>query len=367
MRFEFLRCESIKISPYTPYHNEFCFRRLNTSKYEEGKLFGFDVLVAQLQERQNEECYLSHFSYPQEAFEYFQRYRNLNGKNSIAGYRGPCYAERIYFDIDSKSHDEAIISCRRLIECLLSLGFLVENLDVWFSGRRGFHIGINTSPWGLVPDINFNSWCKEICCDIADGARVEIDRSIYSKISLLRAPFSRHPETGLFKNPIPIESILDCKISGRNILEICRIPIAWTHLPTPSVPSVDLKSRFNKVLKKNLTKGNWPSAVGSESRYPPFDIDWNGIITWPYWNETFFRLAVLAKIKGLSAWDCEQNLRLIRGRNEAFSKGSPVFLDTEIKTIVRSVYQREFSYHVSLKNDPAIKGLIIYPRKGRIS
>jgi len=347
--------------------NEFIYIRFNIVKWEEGDLLFNGQLCNMIAQQKNQECYYSHFKYPEEALHYFRNNIKENGKRSMAGYQGYCYADRIYFDIDSKSHDEAIVDCRKLIEHLLCLGFLAENLDVWFSGRRGFHIGVSTSPWGLSPDIKFNRWCKEICCEIAEKARVDIDLSIYSKISILRAPFSRHPETGLFKNPIPIESILDCKISGRNILENCRIPIAWTHLPTPSVPSVDLKSRFNKVLKKNLTKGNWPSVVGSESRYPPFDIDWNGIITWPYWNETFFRLAVLAKIKGLSAWDCEQNLRLIRGRNEAFSKGSPVFLDTEIKTIVRSVYQREFSYHVSLKNDPAIKGLIIYPRKGRIS
>lgn len=347
--------------------HEFIHIRFNEVKWEEGDLVPDYQLCALLKQRQNQECYYSHFKYSEEALRYFRNNTKENGKRSIAGYRGRCYADRIYFDIDSKSHDEAIDYCRRLIESLLSLGFLAENLDAWFSGKKGIHLGVCTSPWGLVPDVNFNRWCKEICCEIAERARVEIDRSIYTKTSLLRAPFSRHPETGLFKNPIPIESILDCKNSGRNILENCRTSIAWTHLPTPSAPSIDLKFRFNKALQKNLTKGKRASTVGPERRYPPFEIEWNGVITWPYWNETFFRLAALAKIKGVSAFDCEQKLRWLRDKNEGVSKGTPAFLDTEIETIVRSVYQREFSYHVSLKNDPAIKGLIINPRKGRVS
>lgn len=342
------------------------FRRLSRVKQEEGQLVCNDLLRECLKESEGEECYISHFCYPSEALLYFQSNIKQNGKSSLAGYQGPVFAERVYLDIDSSSIDDALKDCRLIIRTLIALGFTENNLGIWFSGRRGFHIGFSVTPWGLLPGEKFNQLCKKICCEIARRAGVEIDKSIYTKLSLLRAPFSKHPGTGLFKTPISVGNLLRGEIVAGDITASCKNLSSWEVFATPTAPSIDLRSRFKQILNEN-TQASWKinDSLKKGNYYPTFSINWQALITWPFWNEVFYKLAALAKIRGYSSNECEKNLKLLRDTNETGSPQHPHFSDAEIQTIVRSVYSRDYAYHVSLRKDRAIKDLII-PGKRRV-
>jgi hypothetical protein len=93
---------------------------------------------------------------------------------------------------------------------------------IFFSGSKGFHIGVPTSLWGPVPSGSFHLVAKQFAVELSGQDKVRIDGSVYSKVQLLRAPNSRHPKTGLHKCHLTVDSLF--KLSIRGILERAKAP-----------------------------------------------------------------------------------------------------------------------------------------------
>lgn len=155
--------------------------------------------------------FLSVFTFTQEIAAH-QKANNLadqtQGKRpsgSLRDYSGPCFAPLLTFDIDSHdaNDDSAIATSQKaaakLLHVLHGLGIAPNNILIFFSGRRGFHIAIPSALAGAVPVVGFHLIAKAFCRHIADQAGVSIDESIYKTVQPLRAPNSRHEKSGLFK------------------------------------------------------------------------------------------------------------------------------------------------------------------------
>ncbi len=201
-------------SKYTDYK----FRRHSSSVLSPGTIIETNHLSQYLD--RNNEAYTSHWEFNEEAVEYFNTNRNKNGNQSIGGYQGPCYTPVAYFDLDREDLSVAIADCQALLRYLIdTMGFTLAQCQVWFSGRKGFHVGIPTSPWGLEPSPDFNSKIKAIYLHIAKEAGVIIDPALYDKVRLLRLPFSKHPKSQLHKIPLQVEAVLGGLISAEWIIQ----------------------------------------------------------------------------------------------------------------------------------------------------
>jgi len=143
----------------------------------------------------NREAYLSAFNFGEDFREH------LKETGSTAGFTGICGADWLWFDIDHPEDLEAArLAAEKLCITLCERYFIVKDeLLVFFSGSKGFHIGLPTALWLPEPSTIFHKITRRMAENIAAAAEVEIDFSIYDRVRAFRAPNSRHPKTGLYK------------------------------------------------------------------------------------------------------------------------------------------------------------------------
>src|SRR5262249_40251789 len=150
---------------------------------------------------------------------------HLERESSEKGYKGPCGADFLFWDIDRPDDlGRAISDARRLASAILDRYRDLDDDDLlnFLSGRKGVHIGIPTSLWGPSPSSRFPETAKRFALAHAERARVVVDPLIYSKTRLFRAPNSRHPKTGLHKRRLTFGELMCLSVEG--IVELARHP-----------------------------------------------------------------------------------------------------------------------------------------------
>ena len=150
------------------------------------------------------EAYLSAFQFGDD----FAKLLDRTG--SPAGFAGSTWASYLWADIDRDDTTGGI--GRGLADLRLLVDTLVETFGVprevllpFFSGSKGFHLGIPTGLWLPAAAPDFHEIAREFMEQLAAEAKIEIDAGIYDRVRALRAPNSRHPKTGLHKSFLPVD------------------------------------------------------------------------------------------------------------------------------------------------------------------
>lgn len=156
------------------------------------------------------EGYLSAFSYGDE----FRQ--QLETTRSTQGYKGPCWSPWLWFDIDCEDDlERALKHARQLCgNSAQRYGLDDDELLIFFSGSKGFHVGLPTSLWTPQPSTKFNRVCRRLAEQIADRVGIKIDTGVYDKVRAFRASNSRHPKTGLYKRRLSYEELLHLSIEA---------------------------------------------------------------------------------------------------------------------------------------------------------
>jgi hypothetical protein len=94
----------------------------------------------------------------------------------------------------------------------LELGIPADCIRVSFSGSKGFHIDFPSMLTGAMPAFDFPQTQKAFCSMIAAEADIEIDTSIYNTLHSLRAPNSRHEDSGLYKVSMSTAEFLELSL-----------------------------------------------------------------------------------------------------------------------------------------------------------
>lgn len=168
------------------------------------------------------ESYLSHFVFGPELAAHFER------TASEAGFIGPCSAGWIFFDLDRADDLSAALRDARLLAGFILDRFRTLDDDgvlAFFSGGKGAHIGIPSTLWDATPSVDYAATAGRFLQGLADAAGVVIDRSVYSKTRLFRAPNSRHAKTGLYKRRLTFDELMHLKLAA--ILDRAREPAAF--------------------------------------------------------------------------------------------------------------------------------------------
>jgi hypothetical protein len=154
-------------------------------------------------------------------------------------FEGCCWSQYVWFDIDDEGNiASATDSARRLCACFLSRYGLDESqVLVFFSGSKGFHIGVPVSLFEPAPSTNFNSIAKCFAERLATVASVRIDTAIYGKVQPFRAPNSRHNKTDKFKRFLTIDELR--RIAATGIVDLARVPLPFE---LPSSPGLDQRA-----------------------------------------------------------------------------------------------------------------------------
>ena len=150
------------------------------------------------------------------AFQFCEDFRRLLIETgSTAGYTGPCWSPWLWFDIDRAELADALTDARRLASLLDDRYRLPEeSLLIFFSGSKGFHIGLPTALWSPEPSDVFHQVARRFAENVAELAGVIIDGGVYDRVRAFRAPNSRHPKTGLHKRWLSFDELMGLSLDA---------------------------------------------------------------------------------------------------------------------------------------------------------
>lgn len=177
------------------------------------------------------EAYLSAFTFG-EAFR-----AHLEDTGSTAGYGGPCCADYIWLDIDRpEAPERALRDARALAGAILERYRTLDDdgLLLFFSGSKGYHVGLPTALWGPGPSPDFNAVARRFAESLAGAAGATVDASVYDKVRAFRAPNSRHPRTGLHKRRLSLKELMH--LPADHIRQLAADPEPFA-LPEPPAAS----------------------------------------------------------------------------------------------------------------------------------
>jgi hypothetical protein len=177
------------------------------------------------------EGYLSAFRFTSAFRDYFA----ANGY-SERDYAGVSWADWLWLDVDRDDLQRALDDARRLAATILERyrDLDADDLLAFYSGSKGFHLGIPTCPWQPAPCDRFHLYARRFCGNLADRGGVRIDDGVYTLTRLFRAPNTRHPKTGLHKRRLEIDALLRLNLDG--IQRLAHRPEPF-ELPTPTATS----------------------------------------------------------------------------------------------------------------------------------
>ena len=173
------------------------------------------------------EAYLGAFCFGQD----FADYLSMHG--TTKGYRGVCWSPFIRWDIDRDGDLQAALDDTRRLSVLLTERYAIADDDLltYFSGSKGFHVGLPTAIWSPVPSASFNRVARRFAEGVAEYAGIAIDTSIYDQVRAFRAPNSRHPKTGRYKRRLSFDELLHLSMDA--ILELASEPAPFD-IPAPT-------------------------------------------------------------------------------------------------------------------------------------
>jgi replicative DNA helicase len=154
--------------------------------------------------RVDSEAYLSAFQFGPD----FPEYLRANG--TTKGFNGLCGARFLWWDIDADDNLEAARrdAAKLALACCERFALSESKLLAFFSGSKGFHVGVPTGQWEPSPSADFHQIARRFCETVAEGAGVTIDAGVYDKVRAFRAPNSRHAKTGLHKRALTVEQLM---------------------------------------------------------------------------------------------------------------------------------------------------------------
>lgn len=135
------------------------------------------------------------------------------GRLDVRGFDGACAATFVWFDLDRERLDDALRDARRLVVHFDERYDLDDGrLLCFFSGSKGFHLGLPASLWIPEATEDFHRATRRFAEARAEAAGVAIDTGVYDRVRAFRAPNSRHPKTDLHKRRLSLDELMHLSV-----------------------------------------------------------------------------------------------------------------------------------------------------------
>jgi hypothetical protein len=184
------------------------------------------------------ECYLSAFRFGVDYHDHVKRH------GSPKGFAGCTWSPWLWIDIDAEVIDVALVNACRLVAFVLERypKFDEESLLIFFSGKKGFHLGLPLH--NPHPSPAFNATCRQLAEGLAASVGVKIDTGVYDRVRAFRAPNSFHPTGQRHKRHLSHAELFG--LTAERILEIAREPAPFD-LPQFFEVIGELESDWNEA------------------------------------------------------------------------------------------------------------------------
>jgi hypothetical protein len=175
-------------------------------------------------------------------------YRYDSKDQNTANFIAPLYLD---LDIDDIEHNfmkikqDLLLVLRKL---KTTFHLTDKDIEIYFSGSKGFHILIHYNIFGFEPSRDINKQFKKIAVELKTYTiNKSVDTKIYDNKRLLRVPNTVNHKTGLYKVPISFD-----KIKNINSYEEIKV---YASAPKPQIPRVykfNTKAReaFDALIEK---------------------------------------------------------------------------------------------------------------------
>lgn len=190
------------------------------------------------------DAYRTVFRYPDAMREHFEKHK------TVAGYNGYVYADWFPLDIDSGDLAQSLATVRQALEQLaVRYDVRLEELRLYFSGAKGFHVLIPATMLDLVPEKEMPQAFKEMAASLFDG--VKVDTAIYDMVRLFRLANTINSKTGLYKVPLTPAEIMHESLE--RILELAKAP-----RKVEAIAEVDVNPALAELYRACLEKVKQP-------------------------------------------------------------------------------------------------------------
>jgi hypothetical protein len=119
----------------------------------------------------------------------------------------------LYLDLDIDDIENNFIKVKQdlllIMRKIKTMFYLSDNdIEIYFSGSKGFHILISNDIFGFEPSQDINKQYKKIAVELKTyTVNKSVDTKIYDNKRLLRVPNTINHKTGLYKVPISYDKI----------------------------------------------------------------------------------------------------------------------------------------------------------------
>lgn len=242
------------------------------------------------------EAYVSAYKYNDKHKEIFEKTGTIAGITDVVG-------DDLYFDLDSSDLEKARKDTIEVVNRLTKKGLSDENIKVYFSGRKGFHVSVKTDK-NYTP-VQFKNLALKIAGDLDT-----FDSVIYNPSRVIRMEGALHSKSNLRKTLLTLQ-----ELNESTIKEIKDIAKELYEFEKPS--KVKLPKSLEKLMVREETKETKSLDMNSmiDLQKNPLDLSpWKNAISQGYFpdgqrSNSLMILASTLKNKGLVKEQCYYYLK----------------------------------------------------------
>lgn len=175
---------------------------------------------------------------------YSSIYRYDNKNQELANIIAPLYIDLDINDLKEdfeKLRRDVLLLCRRL---KIQFKLKDENIKIYFSGSKGFHIIISEKVFGFTPCKDLNDKLKLVALELKSYTITKsVDTRIYDSKRLFREPNTINSKTNLYKVQLSIKQIRD--ISYNDLIE-------YASSPKQLISTIDIYNEEADIAFNNL-------------------------------------------------------------------------------------------------------------------
>ena len=128
---------------------------------------------------------------------------HVRQKNTVSGYSGNRYCPVVFIDIDNENLQQAFDDTVSLLSYFFDTYQLSpDDLYLYFSGAKGFHVGISSRVLGFKRDEVFSDVIQRCKCFVEKICNIKVDLAIYDTSRIFRISNSLNTKSGLYKVPL---------------------------------------------------------------------------------------------------------------------------------------------------------------------
>jgi hypothetical protein len=274
----------------------------------------------------DKDTYMSLYDFDDSITDYFSQ------NNTLSGFNGLVYIpDEFILDVDGKDKDDLDNARKKTIGLTMLLNDLEIPHKLYYSGNKGFHVGIPGTAFRWKPDVNLHLKVKDALRDA--GVFEYADPSVTDKIRLIRVNNTKNLKANLWKRSIPI-SILNSDNLEEDISKMCNKPGEVDDIDMECDPVFD-------VLERNINNNEVKTPEFISQGRSPDPVNYPCISRMLESSAQGERHATALRISAWFRWLYPENIvRIIMEQwRQQVDDPKSRFTEKEMDGIVKSAYE----------------------------